>query len=71
MESCAMSDPELIIKVWPPSITARGAKAIEAIRKPVAFSLYARPVVPIVLVLIALWGGHEYLPILLRWIRIW
>jgi hypothetical protein len=66
-----MSDPELIVKFWPPSVTAKGAKAIEAIRKPLAFAVYARPVVAVIFGLGALWGGHEHLLSFIRWVRFW
>jgi hypothetical protein len=66
-----MSDPELIVKAWPPSVTAKGAKAIDAVRKPLAFAFYARPVVGLLLGLAVLWGGHEYLPALFRVMRFW
>jgi len=61
--------PKLIVKFWPPSVTAEGVPAINAIRRPLAFAVYSRPVVAIVLGLVALWGGHEYLPMLIRLIR--
>jgi hypothetical protein len=62
MESCAMSDPELKVTFWPPSVTAKGARAIEAIRRPLAFAVYARPVVAVILGLAVVLGGHEMVP---------
>jgi hypothetical protein len=66
-----MSDPELIVKAWPFSVTAKGAKAIDAIRKPLAFAVYTRPVIALILGLAVLWGGHEYLLSFIRWVRFW
>ncbi len=66
-----MSDPELIVKAWPPSFTAKGAKAIDAIRRPLAFAVYARPVVAVIVGLGAVWGGREYLLSFIRWIGFW
>ena len=47
--------PELIIKFWPASVTARGLPAIKAIEKPLAFAIYARPFVTIATALILGW----------------
>ncbi len=44
--------PELIVKFWPPSITARGVPAINAVRRPLAFAVYSRPFVAVALGLI-------------------
>ena len=56
MEDYDMSaPPELIVKFWPPSVTARGLPAIKAIERPLAFAIYSRPVVAIVLALIFGW----------------
>jgi hypothetical protein len=63
--------PELIVKFWPPSITARGVVAIDAIRRPLAFAVYARPVVAIIIGLALLFEGHEYLPWALRLLKFW
>lgn len=72
MENRAVSTPpKLIVKFWPPSVTAEGVPAINAIRRPLAFAVYCRPVVAIVLGLAILWGGHEYLPLVIRWARFW
>jgi hypothetical protein len=71
MEDCVVSEPELIVKFWPPSVTAKGAKAINAIQRPLAFAVYARPVVAIILGLAAIYAGHEYLPWALRWMKFW
>jgi hypothetical protein len=46
MESYGMTEPpELVVKFWPPSVTAKGSEAIRAIRRPLAFVLYTRPFV--------------------------
>lgn len=66
-----MSDPELNVKFWPPSVTAKGAKAIEAIRRPLAFAVYARPVVAAILGLAVVFGGHELAPWALRFLKFW
>jgi hypothetical protein len=58
MEDSIVSDPEIIVKFWPLSITARGAKAIEAVRKPLAYTLYAKPIVAVALGLMAVWSGY-------------
>jgi len=47
--------PELIVKFWPPSVTARGLPAIKAIERPLAFAIYARPFVTIVMALLVGW----------------
>jgi len=52
--------PELIVKFWPPSVTARGVPAIKAIERPLAFAVYSRPFVTIALALIL--GWHVVLP---------
>jgi hypothetical protein len=69
MEDYVVSEPELIVKFWPPSVSAKGAKAIEAVRRPLAFVLCARVVVGIFLGLTLLWGGHEYAPLAFRYLR--
>jgi hypothetical protein len=53
MENYAMSGrdtPELVVKFWPPSVTARGSEAIRAIRRPLAFIIFTRPFVFIAVV---------------------
>jgi hypothetical protein len=56
-----MSAPlELIVKFWPPSITARGVPAINAVRRPLAFAVYSRPFVAVALGLIFVLGGSNY-----------
>jgi hypothetical protein len=52
--------PELVIKFWPPSITAKGVEAIDAVRRPMAFAIYSRPVVAIIMGLIIAWAGKDY-----------
>jgi hypothetical protein len=47
--------PELIVKFWPPSVTARGLAAIKAVERPLAFAVYSRPFVAVVLALILRW----------------
>lgn len=49
------TSPELIVKLWPPSVTARGLPAIKAIQRPLAFAIYSRPFVAIALALILGW----------------
>ena len=49
--------PELIVKFWPPSVTARGRPAINAVRRPVAFAFYSRPFVTVALAVTAAIGG--------------
>ncbi len=66
-----MSDPELNVKFWPPSVTAKGAKAIEAIRRPLVFAVYARSVVAVILGLAVVFGGHELLPWASRQLKFW
>lgn len=63
--------PKLIVKFWPPSVTAEGVPAINAIRRPLAFAVYSRPVVAIVLGLAFVWSGHEFLPWAFRLIKFW
>lgn len=63
--------PKLIVKFWPPSVTAEGVQAINAIRRPLAFAVYCRAVVAIVIGLFVVCGGHEYVPSLIRLIRFW
>lgn len=46
---------ELIVKFWPPSVTARGVVAIKAVERPRAFAVYSRPFVAIALALIFGW----------------
>jgi len=58
--------PELIVKFWPPSVTAKGPVAINAVKRPLAFAVYARPVVMVVLGIALIWGGHECARWLLR-----
>jgi len=49
--------PEIVVKFWPPSITARGARAIDAVRRPLAFAIYSRPFVAVTIGLMVLFGG--------------
>jgi hypothetical protein len=70
MENCAVTNPpELIVKFWPPSVTAKGVPAINAIRRPLAFAVYSRPVVSIILGLALVWGGHENVGSAFRFIK--
>jgi hypothetical protein len=72
MENSVMTPhPKLIVKFWPPSVTAEGDKAINAIRRPLAFAVYARPIVAIILGLSAIWAGHEILPSAFRSFKFW
>ena len=61
--------PELIVKFWPPSISAKGAEAIEAFRRPMAFAVYTRPVVAIVVGLAVVWEGKSYVGLVFRFLR--
>jgi hypothetical protein len=59
--------PEIVVKFWPPSITARGARAIDAVRRPLAFAIYSRPFVAIAMgLLLVLLAGGRYAEIGLR-----
>jgi hypothetical protein len=58
--------PELIVKFWPPSVTAKGSIAINAVKRPLAFDVYARPVVATILGLALIWTGHQYAGWVLR-----
>ena len=53
--------PELIVKFWPPSITARGLPAINAVRRPLAFAIYSRPFIAIAVAVIVVLGGGGYI----------
>lgn len=63
--------PKLTVRLWPVSVTAEGIQAINAIRRPLAFAVYARPVVAVILGLAAIYGGHEYLPWAFRLLKSW
>ena len=63
--------PELIVKFWPPSVTAKGVPAINAVRRPLAFAIYSRPVVAIAMGIILLWGGKDYFGTVFRLMRVW
>jgi hypothetical protein len=63
--------PKLTVKFWPVSVTAEGLPAINAIKRPLAFAVYARPVVGVIFALSLVFGGHEYLPAALRFIKFW
>jgi hypothetical protein len=54
-DSVVSTPPELIVKFWPPSVTARGLPAIKAIQWPLAFAIYSRPFVTIVMALLLGW----------------
>jgi hypothetical protein len=57
--------PEIVVKFWPPSITAKGVRAIDAVRRPLAFAIYARPFVTAAIwLMLLLLGGGRYLSIL-------
>jgi hypothetical protein len=51
--------PEIIVKFWPPSITAKGSRAIDAVRRPLAFAIYSRPFVALAMGLLVLFGGNH------------
>jgi hypothetical protein len=62
--------PELTVKFWPVTITAKGSKAIDAIRRPLAFVVYARAVGAIIIGVAVVFGGHQLLPWALRLLKI-
>lgn len=64
-----MSDPELNIRFWRVSIQAKGAKAIEAVRRPLEVAVYTRLLIAIVFGGVLLWRGHELAPGALRYLR--
>ena len=66
-----MSDPELNVKYWPVSVQAKGAKAIEAVRGPLAFAVYARLVIAAILALALLFRGSELAPWAFRLLKFW
>jgi hypothetical protein len=59
-DSAVKESPELIVKFWPPSVTARGLPAIKAIQRPLAFAIYSRPFATIAMSLLV--GWHIILP---------
>jgi hypothetical protein len=61
--------PKLTVRFWPPSVTAEGVPAITAIRRPLAFAMYVRPVVAIVMGLFLLWGGNRYVGPALNYLK--
>lgn len=66
-----MSDPELNVKFWRVSVQAKGVKAIEAIRRPLAFAVYSKPFVAVIVGLAVVLGGPELLPLALRLLKFW
>ncbi len=61
MESYVVSQqPELNIKLGRFSIVAKGARAVEAIRRPLAFTLYVKPIGGLAMALLIVWQGREY-----------
>jgi hypothetical protein len=63
--------PKLIVKFWPPSVTAEGVPAINAIRRPLAFAIYSRPIVGLIIGVAVAWEGHEYISSAVRLIKFW
>ena len=62
--------PKLTVKFWPPSVTAEGVPAINAIRRPLAFAIYARPVVAIATgLIVVVWGGKPDLASALSYLK--
>jgi hypothetical protein len=61
--------PEIVVKFWPPSITAKGVPAINAIRRPLAFAIYSRPIVAVAFGLLFVWEGKSYAILALRQLR--
>lgn len=72
MEDRAVSPPpKLIVKFWPPSVTAEGVPAINAIRRPLAALVYARAVMAVIFGLGLVWSGTELAPWTLRLLKFW
>jgi hypothetical protein len=72
MENSVMKPPpKLIVKFWPPSVTAEGVQAINAIRRPLAFAVYMRPVVAIAMILAMMWAGADVGMWALRIMKSW
>jgi hypothetical protein len=72
MESRAMNGTnphELIVKFWPPSVTAKGVQAINAVRRPLAFAVYSRPFVAIAMGLLFVWAGNGYLALAFKYLK--
>lgn len=63
--------PKLTVKFWPPSVTAEGVPAINAIRRPLAVLVYARAATAVIGVLGLVWGGSELAPWALRLLKFW
>ena len=63
--------PKLVVKFWPPSVSAEGAPAIRAVRRPLAFVMCVRPVLTAGLGLTAAFGGQEYFVWLFRLLKFW
>lgn len=68
-DSVVSTPPELILKFWPVTITAKGTKAIDAVQRPLAVLVYARAATAVILGLGTLWAGHELLPWALKLVR--
>jgi hypothetical protein len=65
----ATSGPQIVVKFWPPSITAKGARAIDAVGRPLAFAIYSRPFVAVAIGLLLVVGGSSYSSLGLRLLR--
>jgi hypothetical protein len=63
--------PELVVKFWPPSISAKGVHAINAVCRPLAFAIYVRSAGAILIGLALIFSGYELLPIALRLLTFW
>jgi hypothetical protein len=70
-ESAVNAPPELIVKFWQVTVTAKGAKAIEAVRRPLAFAVYMRPVVAISIGLFAVLEGKHYAAAAFGFLKNW
>lgn len=72
MEDYVVSPPpKLTVKFWPPSVTAEGVRAINAIRRPLAALVYARAATAVILGVALVWGGHELAPRALLLLKFW
>jgi hypothetical protein len=72
METSVMKPPpKLVVKFWPPSVTAEGVPAINAIRRPLAFAVYMRPVVAIVMIVAMMCAGADVGMWALRLLKSW
>ena len=50
--------PEIVVKFCPPSITASGVPAINAVRRPLAFAVYSWPLVAVAILVLVRGNGY-------------